>query len=315
MVAFCTQLLLLMHLTRSQFARVIELLFVRHRNTATGQQRNVYMKNEMMIFVTRYHKGYSRSGEIKLIYRYLLFFVGQLLVRYLWLIQPFVKRLEILYYAASHVFAFLWSHERWSRQWEAKRVREIMKRESLLTLRQKVNSQTYWHLTINISRRHFRTICYFEDEKNDLVADETSLKIVMIQQIAHSLSMIEITYARALQNQSEKRVFVRQRYCEVSLMRHLSSSAVHDRRGSLARQARGLSRPARLELDAQALTSLVRDEFFEAAASPVRRFRASSPFAGEESGAHSAREEFSADNHAHRCRQELALRSLDFVRD
>lgn len=101
-----------MHLTGGQLARVIELLSVRHRNTAAGQQRNVYVKNEIMVFVTRYHKGYSRSGEIKLIYRYLPFLVGQLLVRYLWLIQLFVERLEILYYAAPHVSAFLWSHER-----------------------------------------------------------------------------------------------------------------------------------------------------------------------------------------------------------
>jgi len=36
MIAFRTQLLLLMHLTRGQPARVIELLFVRHRNIATS---------------------------------------------------------------------------------------------------------------------------------------------------------------------------------------------------------------------------------------------------------------------------------------
>jgi len=84
--AFRTQLLLLMHLTGGQLARVTELLSVRHRNTAAGQQRNVYVEDEMMIFVTRYHKGYSRSDEIKLIYRYLPFLVDQLLVRYLWLV-------------------------------------------------------------------------------------------------------------------------------------------------------------------------------------------------------------------------------------
>jgi hypothetical protein len=95
-----------------------------------------------------------------------------------------------------------------------------MKRESLLTLEQKVNPQTYWHLTIDISRQHFRTSCYFENEEDDLVANEASLEIVMTQQIAHSLLMIETTYARALQNQSGERAFVRQRYREISLMWH-----------------------------------------------------------------------------------------------
>jgi len=54
-----------------------------------------------------------------------------------------------------------------------------MKRESLLVLEQKINSQTYRHLAIDISRRHFRTSCHFENEKNDLVANEISLEIVM----------------------------------------------------------------------------------------------------------------------------------------
>jgi len=54
-----------------------------------------------------------------------------------------VEQLELLYYVASHVSAFLWPHERWGRQWGADRVREAMERESLLALGQKVNSQAY----------------------------------------------------------------------------------------------------------------------------------------------------------------------------
>ncbi len=80
MIAFRTQLLLLIHLTREQLVRVIELLFVRHRNIIASQQRNVYVKNKIMVFVTRYHKKYSHNDEIKLIYRYLLFFIDQLLI-------------------------------------------------------------------------------------------------------------------------------------------------------------------------------------------------------------------------------------------
>jgi len=95
-----------------------------------------------------------------------------------------------------------------------------MKRESLLALGQKVNPQAYRHLAIGISRRHFRTSCHFEDEEDDSVANEASLETVMAQQAAHSLSVAETTYARALQNQSGERTFVRQRYREVSLMWH-----------------------------------------------------------------------------------------------
>ena len=42
----------------------------------------------------------------------------------------------------------------------------------------------------------------------------------MAQQAAHSLLVAETTYARALQDQSGERAFVRQRYREVSLMWH-----------------------------------------------------------------------------------------------
>lgn len=75
-----------------------------------------------------------------------------------------------------------------------------MERESWLIFEQKINSQTYWHLAIDINCQHFCTSCYFKNKKNDLIANEISLKIVMIQQIAHSLLIIKITYIRALQN-------------------------------------------------------------------------------------------------------------------
>lgn len=40
----------------------------------------------MVVFVTRYHKGYSLSGDVKIIHQYLLQEVGELLVQYLWLV-------------------------------------------------------------------------------------------------------------------------------------------------------------------------------------------------------------------------------------
>jgi hypothetical protein len=37
----------------------------------------------MVVFVTRYYKGYNVSGDVKIIYRYLLREVGELVVWYL----------------------------------------------------------------------------------------------------------------------------------------------------------------------------------------------------------------------------------------
>ena len=41
------------------------------------------------MFVTRYHKGYNVSGDVKIIHQYLPREVGELVVWYLWLVLPF----------------------------------------------------------------------------------------------------------------------------------------------------------------------------------------------------------------------------------
>ncbi|KAG9375549.1 hypothetical protein A1F94_013871 [Pyrenophora tritici-repentis] len=50
----------------------------------------------MVVFVTRYHKGYKVSGDVKIIHRYLPREVGELVVWYMWLVLPFQQRLEAL---------------------------------------------------------------------------------------------------------------------------------------------------------------------------------------------------------------------------
>jgi hypothetical protein len=50
----------------------------------------------MVSTVTTYHKGYSVSGNTKIIHWYLPREVGELLIYYLWLVQPFCKKLELL---------------------------------------------------------------------------------------------------------------------------------------------------------------------------------------------------------------------------
>jgi hypothetical protein len=45
--------------------------------------RNVFIEDGIVVFVTRYHKGYNVSGDVKIIHRYLLRKVGELVVWYL----------------------------------------------------------------------------------------------------------------------------------------------------------------------------------------------------------------------------------------
>ena len=48
----------------------------------------------MVVFISRYHKGFHISNDTKVIQRYLPQEVGELVVQYLWLILPFVEILQ-----------------------------------------------------------------------------------------------------------------------------------------------------------------------------------------------------------------------------
>jgi hypothetical protein len=87
-------LLILVHITGGQPARGTEILSVRHRNTVQGGHRNLFIEDGTVVFVTKYHKGYQMSGDVKIIHRYLPREVGELVVWYLWLALDFIQRME-----------------------------------------------------------------------------------------------------------------------------------------------------------------------------------------------------------------------------
>jgi hypothetical protein len=87
-------LLILMHITGGAPARGTEILSVRHRNTVQGGHRNLFIEDGTVVFVTKYHKGYQMSGDVKIIHRYLPREVGELVVWYLWLALHFIQRME-----------------------------------------------------------------------------------------------------------------------------------------------------------------------------------------------------------------------------
>jgi hypothetical protein len=64
-VEFHEKLAMLMHISGGQPARGLELLSVRHSNTVQGGHCNVFIENGMVVFVTRYHKGYNLSQGAK----------------------------------------------------------------------------------------------------------------------------------------------------------------------------------------------------------------------------------------------------------
>ena len=93
-VRFREKLCIAVHVSGGQPARAPELLSIRHCNTESGGHRNIFVEDGMVVFVTQYHKGFYASNDTKVIHRYLPREVGELVVWYLWLVLPFVERLE-----------------------------------------------------------------------------------------------------------------------------------------------------------------------------------------------------------------------------
>uniref|UniRef100_A0A4E9DLA7 Helicase ATP-binding domain-containing protein n=1 Tax=Gibberella zeae TaxID=5518 RepID=A0A4E9DLA7_GIBZA len=84
-------LLFLIHLSAGLPARSTELLTIRHRNTAAGGIRNIFIDRGLVMIVIGIHKNLSQSQRLKVIHRFIPQEVGVLLVYYLWLVVPFCE--------------------------------------------------------------------------------------------------------------------------------------------------------------------------------------------------------------------------------
>jgi hypothetical protein len=184
---FLETLLLLVHITGGQPARGTELLTIQYCNPEDGQgRRNIFLENGLVSFVTFYHKGYSISGSIKIIHRYLPIEVSELLIYYAWLVIPFVTRLVKLAKLPGVCISktpYLWggistetlSSGRTARRckaskkpiqdqaWAPARLSKVLASEFERLAQAKVNIQTWRHVAIAISRRHLQQAKFKRD--------------------------------------------------------------------------------------------------------------------------------------------------------
>ena len=100
----------------------------------------------MVVFVTRYHKGYQLSGDVKIIHRYLPREAGDLLVKYMWLVLPFERKMEVLM-GKEGVEGHVWSQDFDGKKWTSERMRKALKGASMVGM-----GVTAWHR----SNRHER---------------------------------------------------------------------------------------------------------------------------------------------------------------
>ena len=204
-VEFREKLIVLMHIAGGQPGRGPEILSVRHSNTVQGGHRNIFIEDGMVVYVTRYHKGYAVSGDVKVIHRYLPREVGELLVWYLWLVLPFQQRLEAMVWEKETISSHLWPADPSGRKWTTDRLREMLKRESRVGLGQALTAQAYREIAIGISRRFMRRSTAFiaGDSDESCEWDEEKMAAAIAdEQAGHSPHIAGMIYARGIMEQA-----------------------------------------------------------------------------------------------------------------
>jgi RecQ family ATP-dependent DNA helicase len=216
------KLLMLIHVTGGQPARAPELLSIRHSNTIKGEHRNVFVEDGLIVFMTRYHKGYTISGNVKVIHRYLPREVGELVMYYLWLVLPFQQRLEAAVWKKDEVSAYMWPSDPDGKKWTSERMRKVMKRESHVGLGLELTIQSYRELAIGISRKYMRGGQAFRMDEDDEDGDwqEGEGDEIMDLQAGHTAHVAGMIYARGIMERSGEIASKRQKFRECSEMWH-----------------------------------------------------------------------------------------------
>ncbi|KAF7566054.1 hypothetical protein PtrM4_143740 [Pyrenophora tritici-repentis] len=171
----------------------------------SNSDRNIFIEDGMVVFVTRYHKGYKVSGDVKIIHRYLPREVGELVVWYMWLVLPFQQRLEALVWEKEAVSSHMWPADPSGRKWTTDRLREALKRESRIAMGQEWTFAGYREMAIGISRRFLRGSTAFqadEGEENKEWAEEQAGDSIADEQAGHTSHVAGLVYARGIMEQS-----------------------------------------------------------------------------------------------------------------
>jgi len=221
--AFRGKLLVLMHMTGGQPARGPEILSVRHRNTAQGGHRNLFIEDGMVVFVTRYHKGFEVKGDVKIIHRYLPREVGELVAWYLWLVLPFVQRMQAMLWEQGTISDHLWSADADGRKWTTERMKHELQRVSEAGLGQPINVAAYRQIAIAISRRWIRKgMSEAADEQGDdgEWLQDDPLGDIADEQATHSPHVAGAVYARETQELAGATASRRQQFRAISIDWH-----------------------------------------------------------------------------------------------
>lgn len=236
---FREQLAVLVHVTAGQPSRGPELMSIRHRNSER-EYRNIFIEDGMVVFVSRYHKGFHVRNDTKVIHRYLPREVGELVVWYLWLVLPFVEGLQEYQRRQRGTSAkqerraeYIWSPDPGTeKEWTGTRLCEVFKSATAEGLRgQKVHLQAYRDIAIAISRQFLRGASQFPnnvqgeeaavmtgadpDDEDAMDPDEFIGHIADLQ-ATHSSHIAGMQYGRQIMEPSNTTTFRRQKFRQSS---------------------------------------------------------------------------------------------------
>src|SRR5512140_2273885 len=165
------QLLLIgIHVLAGQPARATELLGLRFLNTSYGNIRNIFIEDRMVCLAFAYHKGYQLSGRAKVIYRFLPYELGVLLVRYLAVVLPFAQQLELQGKEGAEITPFLWEtsflrpqgagsdDDSRVRVWSSDKMRRILSDFSLQQPGSRLTISNWRHIAVAIGRRFIKQL-------------------------------------------------------------------------------------------------------------------------------------------------------------
>jgi hypothetical protein len=241
-VAFRGQLLVLMHMNGGQPARGTEILSVRHRNTIEGGHRNLFIEDGLVVFVTKYHKGFQMSGDVKIIHRYLPREVGELVLWYLWLVLPFVQQMEAILWPQKAVSDNMWPTDVDGKKWTTEQMKEL-EQVSQAGLGQSMHVAAYREAAIAISRRWVRASTAFQIDEDDEDAEwrkQNVLSDVADEQATHSPHITGMIYTRNAMEMSGATADRRQQFRAVSQDWHrfvgFESAQVKEEKASLKRK-------------------------------------------------------------------------------
>lgn len=92
---FKEELIVLVQIIGGVLSRAPELSSVQQQNSSQAQiRRRIYVDNRIVDFVLLYYKGFSKSQDVKVIYRFVPQEVGELVVYYLQLVLLFIRVLQ-----------------------------------------------------------------------------------------------------------------------------------------------------------------------------------------------------------------------------